>query len=122
AMRDERLTSRFDVALEIAILLLKVLGTKEETFGPDDLAINRHSRGGRRVASQHHLVGASWTRARSTERVTSSLSGAGTTTRHCELRMSRNAAMTPTNLAVFGTTSSTVRRSAGVSTYSSRPI
>jgi hypothetical protein len=44
AVADERLAPRLDVALEMAILLLKVLWLEEQPLGPDNLVIDRHSR------------------------------------------------------------------------------
>src|SRR5262249_17262417 len=41
---SECLATSLDVALEVAILLLKVLRLKEESLGPDDFVGNRHSR------------------------------------------------------------------------------
>ena len=41
---DERLAAGFDVALEVAILLLKMLRLEEQPLGPDDFVIDRHSR------------------------------------------------------------------------------
>ncbi len=44
AMRDKSLASSFDEPLEVAILLLEVLGLEEQPLGPDDLVMSRHSR------------------------------------------------------------------------------
>ena len=43
AVRDERLAPRLDVALEVAILLLKVLRLEEQPLGPDDFVVGRHA-------------------------------------------------------------------------------
>ena len=46
----QRLTPRLDVALEIALLLLKVLRLQEQPFGPDDPIMRGHVRLGGRGA------------------------------------------------------------------------
>jgi hypothetical protein len=48
AVRHERLTAALDVALEIALLLLEMLGLQEQPLGPDDAAMRRHSHQTRR--------------------------------------------------------------------------
>jgi hypothetical protein len=42
-MSGERLAARFDVALEVAILLLEVLRLEKQPLGPNDLIRHRHS-------------------------------------------------------------------------------
>ena len=44
AVRDQRLAPAFDIPLEVAILLLKMLGLKEQPFRPDDAVVSRHGR------------------------------------------------------------------------------
>ena len=43
-VRNERGRPGLDVPLEIAILLLKMLGLKEQPFRPDDAVVGRHRR------------------------------------------------------------------------------
>src|SRR3990170_4530290 len=39
-MAAQRMAAVFDVALEITVVLLQMLGSQEQTLGPDDLAVS----------------------------------------------------------------------------------
>ncbi len=43
-MSGQRVAPGLDVALEVAVLLLKVLRLKEQHFRPDDAVVGRHGR------------------------------------------------------------------------------